>query len=261
MNPRSETASTGRKSPTFSSEALTDLNQRFRGAPTEDFLRWAIDTFSHRVGMASSFGAEDMVLIDMLAKLEPRTRIFTLDTGRLPEETYDLMERVRERYKVSIESYFPEREAVERLERESGFYSFRHSIEERKYCCRIRKVEPLGRALEGLDAWMTGLRREQAATRTGVELVETDASHGSILKLNPLAGWSEQQVWAYIRDHRVPYNALHDRGYPSIGCAPCTRAVQPGEDIRAGRWWWENPDTKECGLHIESGNGEPGRGR
>ncbi len=261
MKGQTEVPRADSKTPGLSSATLIELNQRFQDAPAEELLRWAIQTFAPKLALASSFGAEDMVLIDMLAKLEPRTKIFTLDTGRLPEETYDLMERVRERYKVAIESYFPNRDAVEELERERGFYSFRRSIEERKFCCHIRKVEPLGRALAGIDAWMTGLRRDQALTRAGVELVEVDASHGSIFKLNPLAGWNEQRVWAYIRDQHVPYNALHDRGYPSIGCAPCTRAVQPGEDIRAGRWWWENPDTKECGLHIESGNGDPGRSR
>ncbi len=250
-----------RRSSVFSAESVTGLNERFQAGRPEQFLEWAIQTFSPRLALASSFGAEDMVLIDMLAKLEPNTKIFTLDTGRLPEETYDLMERARDRYKVTIESYFPGREAVEKLERERGFYSFRRSVEERKFCCHVRKVEPLARALEGLDAWITGLRREQALTRVGVDLVEIDASHGSMCKLNPLAAWTEQQVWAYIREHRVPYNALHDRAYPSIGCAPCTRAVKPGEDIRAGRWWWENPDTKECGLHIESGTGDPAPGR
>ena len=242
-----------------SAESVTELNERFRITPPQEILRWAIQTFSPRLAVASSFGVEDVALIDMLSRLEPPTKIITLDTGRLPEETYEVMERVRERYHVAIDSYFPNREAVEQLERERGFYSFRKSIEERKFCCHVRKVEPLGRALTGLDAWITGLRREQAATRTSVEVVEIDAAHGSIVKLNPLAGWTEQQVWDYIRMHNVPYNALHDRGYPSIGCAPCTRAIQPGEDIRAGRWWWESPATKECGLHLTPGNSDPGR--
>lgn len=243
----------------LSAERVAELNERFRAATAETVLRWAIDTFSPRLKFASSFGAEDMVMIDMLSKLAPATTIFTLDTGRLPEETYDVMERTRERYNVAIESYVPERDAVERLERERGFYSFRRSVEDRKFCCHVRKVEPLGRALQDVDAWITGLRREQAATRTGIQAVELDASHGSIVKINPLVEWTEQQVWAYIREHHVPYNALHDRGYPSIGCAPCTRAIQPGEDVRAGRWWWESPATKECGLHVESGHGGHGR--
>ncbi|MBI2902447.1 MAG: phosphoadenylyl-sulfate reductase [Candidatus Methylomirabilis oxyfera] len=259
MKPQSSVSTTDKHRPVFSPTTLRELNQRFQAAPIGELLGWAIDTFSPKLALANSFGAEDVLLIDMLSTLHPPTKIFTLDTGRLPEETFEVMERVLERYKVAIESYFPEREAVERLERERGFYSFRRSVEERKFCCRIRKVEPLGRALVGVDAWMTGLRREQAATRTGLDIVEIDESHGSIVKLNPLAAWTEQQVWDYIRTHNVPYNALHDRGYPSIGCAPCTRAVQPGEDIRAGRWWWENPTTKECGLHLTPGNGDPGR--
>jgi phosphoadenosine phosphosulfate reductase len=246
---------------TFSAEGVAELNQRFQGATPEAILRWAIDTFGAKLTFASSFGAEDMVVIDMLSKLEPPITIFTLDTGRLHEETYDIMEQTRQRYKVAIESYFPGRDAVEALERERGFYSFRQSVEERKYCCLVRKVEPLGRALAHVDAWITGLRREQAATRTGMSAVEIDAGHGSIAKINPLVDWTEQQVWAYIREHHVPYNALHDRGFPSIGCSPCTRAIQPGEDVRAGRWWWENPETKECGLHLDSKHGDHGTGR
>ncbi|WP_337286535.1 phosphoadenylyl-sulfate reductase [Candidatus Methylomirabilis sp.] len=244
----------------LSAESIVELNERFRTAGPEVVLRWAIDTFAPKLALASSFGAEDMVLIDMLSKLEPATTIFTLDTGRLHEETYDVMERAREQYKVTIESYFPGRDAVEALERERGFYSFRQSIEERKFCCRVRKVEPLGRALKSVDAWITGLRREQAATRTGIDAVEIDASHGSIVKINPLVEWTEPQVWAYIREHHVPYNALHDQGFPSIGCAPCTRAITPGEDVRAGRWWWENPETKECGLHLDGKQGAHGTG-
>lgn len=242
----------------LSAETLAELNRRFQPASPEEVLRWAIDSFSPRLVFASSFGVEDVALIDMLSRLDPLTRIVTLDTGRLPDETYDVMERICKRYGVTIESYFPERDAVEQLERERGFYSFRRSIEERKFCCNVRKVVPLGRALAGSDAWITGLRRDQAATRTGVDVVEIDAAHGSMVKLNPLAYWTEQQVWAYVREHKVPYNALHDRGYPSIGCAPCTRAIQPGEDVRAGRWWWENPTTKECGLHVGPGDGNSG---
>lgn len=259
MNRQTKDPISEKRTVRLSAAEVATLNERFRAAQPEQLLRWASETFAPRLALASSFGAEDVVLIDMLSTLQRPTKIFSLDTGRLPEETYDVMERVRERYKVSIESYFPEQKAVEDLERERGFYSFRRSVEERKFCCQVRKVEPLGRALEGLNAWMTGLRREQAATRTGVEPVEIDAAHGSIVKLNPLAAWTEQQVWEYIREHHVPYNALHDRGYPSIGCAPCTRAVQPGEDIRAGRWWWESPTTKECGLHLASGNVASGR--
>ncbi len=215
----------------------------------QEIFRWALDRFHPRIALASSFGVEDVALIDMMCKIRRDARIFTLDTGRLPVETYEVMERIREKYQISIEVYFPEREVVEKLEREKGFYSFRQSIEERKYCCGIRKVEPLGRALSSLDAWITGLRRDQAVTRGSVQIVERDAAHNNIVKVNPLAAWSEKQVWDYVRENGVPYNLLHDQGYPSIGCAPCTRTIKPGEDIRAGRWWWENPETKECGLH------------
>ncbi len=229
------------------------------GRPAEEVLGWAIRTFRPRIALASSFGAEDVALIDMWWRIEQKVQIVTLDTGRLPEETYEVMERIRERYGIAITTYFPEAAAVEGLERERGFYSFRRSVEERKHCCAIRKVQPLGRALAGLDAWVTGLRREQAETRVTVRQVERDAAHGGIIKVNPLADWSTEEVWRYVRDHEVPYNRLHDRGYPSIGCAPCTRAVRAGEDLRAGRWWWENPTTKECGLHLGPGNGDPGQ--
>jgi len=222
------------------------------GRPAQEVLGWAIETFGPRIALASSFGAEDVVLVDMWWRIDREVRVFTLDTGRLPEETYEVMDRIRERYGIAIATYFPAAATVEALERERGFYSFRRSVEERTYCCGIRKVEPLGRALAGLDAWVTGLRREQAETRSAVRQVERDPAHGGIIKVNPLVDWSTEQVWSYIRAHEVPYNRLHDRGYPSIGCAPCTRAVLPGEDLRAGRWWWERPETKECGLHLAS---------
>lgn len=217
----------------------------------EALLRWADSRFGPRVALASSFGAEDVVLVDLWCRVASRPRIFTLDTGRLPEETYEVMERIRKRYGVEIEAFFPDTAQVERLLREHGPNLFYHSVESRRLCCRVRKVEPLGRALGDLSAWICGLRREQAPTRADLEAVEVDEAHGGILKLNPLIDWSTEEVWDYIRTHEVPYNALHDRGYPSIGCAPCTRAVEPGEDIRAGRWWWENPESKECGLHVK----------
>lgn len=223
------------------------------GRSPEQVLGWACDTFGDRIALASSFGAEDVVLVDMLARVAPGARIFAIDTGRLPEATYEVMERVRERYGAAVEVYYPQRELVEHLEREAGFYSFRQSLEARHECCNIRKVEPLGRALAELDAWITGLRREQSVTRHEVGVVERDGGHGGIVKLNPLADWSDAQVWDYIRRHDVPYNRLHDEGYPSIGCAPCTRAVAPGEHPRAGRWWWEQPAQKECGLHVSTG--------
>lgn len=229
-------------------QELAELNRRFQGRPPEEIVRWAADTFGPDIKLASSFGAEDVVLIDIVSRVAPQIRIFTLDTGRLNDETYEVMERVRARYGIDLEVMFPDREAVERLVREKGLYSFRESVENRRECCRIRKVEPLRRALAGMRAWMTGLRRDQAVTRADTQAVEWDEGNG-LVKVNPLVEWTHEQVWEYIRAHNVPYNRLHDRGYPSIGCAPCTRPVRPGEDIRAGRWWWENPEHKECGLH------------
>ncbi|MBI2094863.1 MAG: phosphoadenylyl-sulfate reductase [Candidatus Omnitrophica bacterium] len=230
---------------------VNQINQEFEKASAVAFLQWALKNFpASKIALASSFGAEDVVLIDMLVRLEPRVRVFTLDTGRLNEETYEVMDRVRSKYKVRVESYFPDAKKVEELERGKGFYSFRESVENRKECCGIRKVEPLRRALKGLEAWITGLRREQAVTRAGVHKIEVDEANGGLFKLNPLADWTQGDVWSYIRKNGVPYNKLHDLGVPSIGCAPCTRAVKPGEDIRAGRWWWEDPGHKECGLHV-----------
>jgi phosphoadenosine phosphosulfate reductase len=228
---------------------MAEVQSLLESWTARDVLHWALQRFHPRLAFASSFGAEDVVVIDLLARQRPDARIVTLDTGRLHEETYDVMERVRRRYGVTIEVVFPERDAVERLERARGLYSFRDSIEARKECCRIRKVEPLRRALHGLEAWISGLRRTQGVTRGGVPKIEPDTTF-DLIKINPIADWSDDDVWNYIRAHDVPYNALHDRSFPSIGCAPCTRAVQPGEDLRAGRWWWERPEQKECGLHA-----------
>lgn len=230
---------------------IQQLNAQYEALPPQALLQWAVEQFGNRVALACSFGAEDVALVDMLVEITPQPRIFVLDTGRLHQETYDVMERCRQRYRIEFEVYFPQTELVEQLLRTKGANSFYLSVENRKECCHIRKVEPLGRALQGLQAWITGLRRQQAVTRASVPKIEVDDAHGGILKLNPLANWSEQQVWDYIRAHNVPYNVLHDRGFPSIGCVPCTRAIQPGEDIRAGRWWWETPEQKECGLHVK----------
>ncbi|HET9752249.1 MAG TPA: phosphoadenylyl-sulfate reductase [Myxococcales bacterium] len=219
-------------------------------ASAEESLAWANERFGERAAIASSFGVEDVVLIDLASRHAPRIGVFTLDTGRLPPETYEVMDEVRRRYRISIATFFPERAWVEALEREKGFFSFRRSIAERKECCAIRKLEPLSRALADRSAWLTGLRREQSVTRAEVATAEIDVTHGGIFKLNPLAAWTEAEVWRYAREQDLPVNALHARGYPSIGCAPCTRAIQPGEDLRAGRWWWESPEHKECGLHL-----------
>jgi phosphoadenosine phosphosulfate reductase len=205
------------------------------------------------VSLASSFGAEDVVLIDLIARYFPRIGIFTLETGRLPRETLNLIAGIRARYGVVIEEFHPNDTAVMHYVNTRGLNGFYDSVINRKACCNIRKVEPLARALAGKHAWITGLRREQAASRQDVAIEEFDATH-NIGKFNPLADWTSDDVWAYIRTNDVPYNALHDRGYPSIGCEPCTRAVKPGEDSRAGRWWWENNDAKECGLHVAPSN-------
>jgi phosphoadenosine phosphosulfate reductase len=214
-------------------------------------VTWASERFAPRIALACSFQAEESVLIDLMHRVRGADfRVFTLDTGRLNQETYDCMDAMREHYGIQIEVFFPDSEGVEKMVRENGLNLFYNSAELRKLCCGVRKVEPLNRALKGVDAWMTGLRREQAVTRADIRMIELDEAHGNSIKINPLVDWSHDDVWNYIRKNSVPYNRLHKQGYPSIGCAPCTRAVKPGEDLRAGRWWWENPNAKECGLHM-----------
>lgn len=199
---------------------------------------------------ANSLGAEDMVITDLIVKHQLPITVFSLDTGRLPIETYDLMGKVQEHYGLKLKVYYPQHEPLENFVRGEGINAFYNSVELRKACCHIRKVEPLQRALAGNNAWITGMRAQQSATRDGLPIEQFDEGNG-LMKFNPLSEWKERDVWAYIRLHDVPYNKLHDQFYPSIGCAPCTRATSPGEDIRAGRWWWENPETKECGLHVK----------
>ncbi|NJD24723.1 MAG: phosphoadenylyl-sulfate reductase [Betaproteobacteria bacterium] len=203
------------------------------------------------VAFANSLGAEDMVLTDLIVKAGLPIEIFSLDTGRLPVDTYDLMAAVDAHYGLKLKIYFPQPEAVEALVRNHGINAFYASVALRKACCHARKVEPLQRALAGKRAWITGLRAQQATTRSGLPAQEYDEGNG-LEKFNPLADWSEKEVWTYLKQHGVPYNALHDKFYPSIGCAPCTRAITPGEDVRAGRWWWEAPESKECGLHVKA---------
>jgi phosphoadenosine phosphosulfate reductase len=214
----------------------------------KDVLADAVRDFSP-VTFANSLGAEDMVLTDLIAKFQPDIAMFSLDTGRLPQETYDLIQAVHERYSVPLQIYFPDSAQVEGFVAQNGVNGFYDSVENRKECCRIRKVQPLKRALAGKKAWITGMRRDQAVTRGGLAVSSFDADHG-LQKFNPLLDWTNAEVWEYIKQNDVPYNKLHDRFYPSIGCAPCTRPVTPGEDIRSGRWWWENPENKECGLHV-----------
>jgi phosphoadenosine phosphosulfate reductase len=206
-----------------------------------------IEAAKSPTAFACSFGAEDMVLLDAIANNARTIEVFTLDTGRLPEETQVLLEAVRDKYPVSIRTYFPDAGAIEAWFQQNGPNAFYKSVSQRQQCCHIRKVQPLQRALAGKKSWVTGLRREQSQARQDLHIEGWDEANG-LIKINPLLEWTESDVWAYIRANDVPYNALHDRGYPSIGCAPCTRAVQPGEDSRAGRWWWEST-SKECGLH------------
>ena len=202
------------------------------------------------VTFANSLGAEDMVLVDLIQKHKLNVEIFSIDTGRLPSETYNLIQKVEDKYQFKIKLYFPNQENVEHYVNTYGINAFYNSLDLRKSCCAIRKVEPLNRALKDKKVWITGMRQEQSQTRLALKEEEFDEAHQS-QKLNPLSTWSELEVWAYIKINDVPYNTLHDQFYPSIGCAPCTRAISAGEDIRAGRWWWEDPQNKECGLHVK----------
>ncbi|MDA8416343.1 MAG: phosphoadenylyl-sulfate reductase [Betaproteobacteria bacterium] len=200
------------------------------------------------LGLASSLGAEDMVLTDAICRLDLNISIFTLDTGRLPPSTYRLVDRVYERYGRRLAVYWPDAEAVEQLVLAQGMNGFYNGLDQRRACCQVRKVEVLQRALKGKKAWLTGLRREQSPGRQSIALEEPDELTG-VIKLNPLVDWTHEDVWSYLKQFSVPYNPLHDQGYASIGCEPCTRALQPGEEERAGRWWWEQAGKKECGLH------------
>ncbi len=213
-------------------------------------LQEAVELYPKLV-FANSLGAEDMVLTDLIAKNSLSIRHFVLDTGRLPEETYGLLDKLHDLYLIDLQVYFPDHSLVEEYVARHGINGFYRSVEERKGCCFVRKVEPLRRALTGQSAWITGQRREQNVTRSRLAACEWDDAH-SMYKLNPLLEWRTADIWQYLRENAVPYNPLHDRFYPSLGCAPCTRAVTPGEDLRAGRWWWENPENKECGLHVAS---------
>ncbi|MFZ6812864.1 phosphoadenylyl-sulfate reductase [Undibacterium sp. Rencai35W] len=228
---------------------MSDFDSRL--ADTRAILARIAADFAPAV-FASSLAAEDMVLTDLILRHQLAIGIFSLETGRLHAETLGMLDKVKETYGSDIVLFKPEASAVDAYVQQHGLNAFYDSVEMRKECCRIRKVEPLNRALAGNQAWVTGQRRAQAATRTELAVQEDDTAHG-MQKFNPLADWSEEDVWHYIRSNNVPYNPLHDKGYPSIGCEPCTRAIQAGEDVRAGRWWWENPDSKECGLHVVDG--------
>lgn len=233
----------------FTQKELDELNSTINSA--QDALKWASDNLHPRIAKASSFGAEDAAITDMMIKVNPKFRFFTLDTGRLPQATYDIMDDVRKKYGIKFEVLFPDTIEVQQMVREKGMNLFYDSVENRKLCCEIRKVHPTNKMLKTLDGWITGLRRDQTSNRNEAKMFEIDTQHDDILKINPIIDWTWDQVWKYIKENNVPYNKLLDKGYPSIGCEPCTRAIKDGEDLRAGRWWWENEGHKECGLHID----------
>lgn len=234
----------------FSEEDVKNLNREFEQSSPEDILAWASQNLGRSVALATSFQVQGMVLVDMFAKANPKARIFTLDTGRLHSHTYDAMERTREKYGINIEVLFPDRDEVEEMVTSRGVNLFYKSVENRRLCCQVRKTNPLNGYLKTLDGWITSIRADQTAQRAESSKFEIDYLHGRMLKINPMLDWTTEQVWDYVRKNDVPYNKLHDMGYPSIGCAPCTRAVEEGEDPRAGRWWWEQGSDKECGIHF-----------
>lgn len=233
----------------MSQEPLAEWNQRYASLPALDIVQLASDWFHPSLALASSFGPEDLVLMHLALGLQNKPEIFVLDTGRLPPETYDLIERWRLRYDLSFRFYYPDPADLEPYIAQHGPNAFYESAELRKQCCQIRKVRPLQRALAGKKAWLTGLRREQSNARAAVDLFALDEAER--IKISPLVGWTRADVWDYIKAHNLPYNPLHDKGYASIGCAPCSRAIEPHEDERAGRWWWEDQSQKECGLHSK----------
>jgi len=236
----------------FTTQEISELNNKLK--TPQEILKWTLDNLHPKVAFASSFGAEDVVVIDMLMKINPKARIFTLDTGRLNQETYDVMDEIRNKYNTNIEVMFPDQNEVEQMVRVNGMNLFYQSISNRKLCCGIRKVHPLNKMLATLDGWITGLRGDQTQNRLDTIGIEVDEQHNNMIKVNPIIEWKWEQVWDYIKTNKIPYNKLHDKGYPSIGCEPCTRAIKSGEDLRAGRWWWETDPEKECGLHTDHGN-------
>lgn len=227
---------------------IDSLNARWAKLSANEIIENALTLFGTEITFATSLGAEDQVITYMISKIDKSANIITLDTGRVFSESYDLLHRTVNRYGIAIKSYYPDTAQVEEMVNSKGINLFYESIENRKLCCHVRKIVPLRRALKGMNAWITGLRREQSVTRTDLKIVEWDAANG-LIKINPLLEWTEVQVWDFIKSNDIPYNKLHEQGFPSIGCQPCTRAVGKSEDLRAGRWWWELPDSKECGLH------------
>lgn len=228
---------------------IKELNSKVNGLSADQIIALAFQEFGVRVKFATSLGEEDQVITDIISRVAPQIGLFTLDTGRLYQETYDLLAKTQKKYhNLRFEVYFPDTRAIEEMVQSKGINLFYESADNRKLCCGIRKVDPLKRALASVDAWIVGLRKEQAVTRGDIGIFEWDAANHKI-KINPLADWTLEEVRQYIKEHKVDVNPLHAQGFISIGCSPCTRAVRPGEDIRAGRWWWENPEQKECGLH------------
>ncbi|HKV08525.1 MAG TPA: phosphoadenylyl-sulfate reductase [Thermoanaerobaculia bacterium] len=224
-------------------------------ATPQALIAYALERWGSEVAICTSFQAEGMAILDMAWRIDPKVRVFTVDTGRLPQETYDVMEEVRQRYGVEVEVYFPDAKQIENMVRRFGPNLFQRAVEARLLCCNVRKVEPIRGVLEGLDAWITGLRRDQWASRANIRKIEIDHEHGGLAKINPLADWTLEEVKEYNAAHAVPEHPLYAKGFTSIGCAPCTRATAAGEDPRAGRWWWEKNAPKECGIHcpIETG--------
>jgi len=232
-------------------EVCESPHEVYEAMSPDAIIEWAVQSFGSKLALVTSFQAEGMVILDMAQRIDPNIRVVTVDTGRLPKETHELIDRVRDHYGCQIEVHFPDAAEVSSLVTTHGANSFYRSVSLRMLCCEARKVTPLNRALGQFDAWISGLRRSQSSSRSGTPKVEIDHAHDHMTKLNPLAEWTYEQVWDYIKANDVPHNALYDQGYTSIGCAPCTRAIEPGEDIRAGRWWWEGAESpKECGIHV-----------
>ena len=234
----------------ISQQEVQSLTEQFETQTAEAVLAWALERFHPRLSLSNSLQTEDMVVLDVAWRIQPKVRVFTLDTGRLHQETYDMMDRVRERYGISMDILFPDAAEVREMVEGKGLNLFYESTENRHACCGVRKVGPLRKQLATLDGWVTGLRRDQWASRTNVQKVEIDAANGGIVKLNPIADWSQEQLDQYVKAHDVPQHGLYSKGYTSIGCLPCTRQTKPGENPRAGRWWWEQDLQKECGLHV-----------
>ncbi|MGL1893500.1 MAG: phosphoadenylyl-sulfate reductase [Spirochaetaceae bacterium] len=238
---------------------LKEYQDKLLGSSAWESLNWVFNNFDlENIAFATSLGAEDQVLTDLILNINSGVDIFTLDTGRLFEATYKVIQNVKDKYGKNMELLFPESSSIKKLVEDKGPNLFYNSVADRKECCRVRKIEPLKKKLSGKKIWITGLRKDQSITRTDLNILDWDESFG-LLKLSPLLSWSEKDVWDYIKENNIPHNSLHEIGFPSIGCEPCTRAIKTGEDVRSGRWWWENPEHKECGLHKKDGKSVPRR--